>query len=111
MNLSKYKVSGFQALADPSRMAIIHLLSKEKRNINSLADEFAISRPAVSKHIKILYEAGFIKITNSGRERQCELSREGFDEIKSWLAYFENFWNQKLDSLGIFLKNDSNGKN
>jgi DNA-binding transcriptional ArsR family regulator len=93
----------FQAIADPNRRQILHLLSKDHLSINSLAENFDMSRPAVSKHIKILYSAGFIIIEDRGRERYCGLRQEGFRELQSWIDFFDKFWNSKLDALGSFL--------
>ncbi|WP_143304669.1 ArsR/SmtB family transcription factor [Chitinophaga vietnamensis] len=95
----------FQALSDPNRREILMLLSKEKQSINTIADNFNISRPAVSKHIKVLSQAGFVRITDQGRERYCELRQEGFKELESWLNYFEVYWHSQLQSLENFLKN------
>lgn len=92
-------MDAFQAIADPSRREILLLLTKDKLSINALASNFEMSRPAVSKHIKVLYEAGLILINDQGRERYCELKPEGFDEIKSWLIFFDNFWKDKLQNL------------
>lgn len=89
----------FQAIADPSRREILMLLTKEKHTINALAGNFDMSRPAVSKHVKVLYDAGLIAITDHGRERYCELKADGFDDIKEWLNYFDKFWHQKLQNL------------
>lgn len=72
-------LDAFQVIADPSRRQMLMLLSKESLTINSLAENFDISRPAVSKHIKILYGAGFISIQNVGRERHCTLKQDGFN--------------------------------
>jgi len=93
------KTDAFQAIADPGRRQILMLLTTQKLSINALADNFEISRPAVSKHVKILYEAGFITISDIGRERYCELNPEGFEEVKNWVTYFEGFWNSKLMKL------------
>lgn len=93
----------FQAIADPSRRQILQLLGKEKRTINSLAENFDMSRPAVSKHIKILYSAGFITIEDMGRERYCSLKQDGFDELQEWISHFDKFWTARLDALGEFL--------
>jgi len=101
----------FQAIADPSRRQILKLLTKESLTINALADNFDMSRPAVSKHIKILYTAGFILIEDTGRERHCRLNSKGFDELQNWLGYFEKFWSMKLDALGHFLEQDKKKKN
>lgn len=89
----------FQVIADPSRREILGMLTKDTHNINSLANNFNMSRPAVSKHIKILENAGFISIQVIGRERHCNLSQKGFIELKNWLNYFDNFWNSKLMNL------------
>ena len=63
----------FQVIADPSRRQMLMMLSKESLTINSLAENFEMSRPAVSKHVKILYGAGYISIIDIGRERHCIL--------------------------------------
>lgn len=89
----------FQAIADPSRREILMLLTKDRLSINALAGNFEMSRPAVSKHVKVLYEAGLILIRDQGRERYCELSPDGFDEVKEWLNFFDKFWKHKLQNL------------
>jgi DNA-binding transcriptional ArsR family regulator len=68
-----------------------------------LADNFEMSRPAVSKHIKILYGAGFISIEDIGRERYCSLKQDGFNDLHEWLNYYDNFWKSKLKKLEILL--------
>lgn len=93
----------FQAIADPGRREMLFLLSKEKLSMNALAENFEISRPAVSKHVKILYEAGLIMITEVGRERYCELNQDGFREIRAWMSYYEEFWNAKMQGFGKVL--------
>ncbi|UXX78674.1 metalloregulator ArsR/SmtB family transcription factor [Reichenbachiella carrageenanivorans] len=98
----------FQVIADPSRRQILMLLTKNSYNINSLSDNFEMSRPAVSKHIKILQKAGFISIQEIGRERHCILNQEGFNELKVWINHFDEFWNSKLKNLETVLKNKKN---
>src|ERR1700726_4152179 len=97
--MSQPKLDAFQVIADPSRRQMLMLLSKESLTINSLADNFDISRPAVSKHIKILDGAGFISIQDIGRERHCTLKQDGFKALNEWLAYFDKFWTSKLKNL------------
>ena len=94
----------FQAIADPSRRQILRLLSKESLTINSLAENFEVSRPAVSKHIKILELNGFISIEDVGRERYCTLKQKGFDEVKQWIDFFDIFWKGKMKKLENVLK-------
>jgi DNA-binding transcriptional ArsR family regulator len=89
----------FQVIADPSRREMLMLLSRESRTINSLAENFDMSRPAVSKHIKILHGAGFISIQDIGRERHCTLKQDGFNALHEWLRYFDQFWTSKLKNL------------
>jgi DNA-binding transcriptional ArsR family regulator len=95
----------FQVIGDPSRRKMLMLLSEDSLTINSLADNFDMSRPAVSKHVKILETAGFISIADVGRERYCTLKKEGFEKIKDWLSYFDNFWATKLRNLEVLLNN------
>jgi DNA-binding transcriptional ArsR family regulator len=95
----------FQVIGDPSRRKMLMLLSIDTLTINSLAENFDMSRPAVSKHIKILQTAGFISIQDMGRERYCTLKPDGFNELKEWLNYFDEFWASKLKKLETLLNN------
>jgi DNA-binding transcriptional ArsR family regulator len=97
-------LDAFQVIADPSRRKILHLLTQDSYNINTLAENFEMSRPAVSKHIKALQIAGFISIQVRGRERYCVLNQEGFNEISNWLNHFDKFWSSKLKNLETVLK-------
>jgi len=95
----------FQVVADASRRKMLMLLSEDSMTINGLADNFDMSRPAVSKHIKILYNAGFISIQDVGRERYCTLKQDGFNELQKWISYFDEFWTSKLKKLETLLNN------
>ena len=86
------------------------MLSKDSLSINNLADNFDISRPAVSKHIKVLQEANFISIENIGRERYCILNQEGFNAIQEWIDYYDSFWSKKLKKLETLLNNKTKKK-
>jgi DNA-binding transcriptional ArsR family regulator len=98
-------LDAFQVIADPSRRQMLRLLSKDSLTINSLAENFDMSRPAVSKHIKILYVAGFISIRDIGRERHCTLKQDGFNQLQEWIDYFDKFWTSKLKKLETILNN------
>src|SRR5476651_2510395 len=98
-------LDAFQVIADPSRRHMLQLLSKESLTLNALAENFDMSRPAVSKHIKIMYSAGFISITDIGRERYCVLKQDGFNELQDFIDYFDKFWVSKLKKLEILLNN------
>ncbi|HTI07876.1 MAG TPA: metalloregulator ArsR/SmtB family transcription factor [Puia sp.] len=93
----------FQAIADPTRREIIGLLSQQSLNLNAVADNFSISRPAVSKHIKILTECGLIMITQQGRERFCRANMNKLSEVSDWVDQYRKFWTGKLDALEKFL--------
>lgn len=96
-------LDAFQVIADPNRRQMLQLLSKKSLTINQLGENFSISRPAVSKHVKILYGAGFISITGIGRERHCTLKQEGFNEVQNFINYFDKFWLTKLKKLETIL--------
>ena len=103
-------LDAFQVIADPSRRQMMQLLSKDSMTINALAENFDMSRPAVSKHVKIMYTAGFISITDIGRERYCTLKQDGFNELQGFINYFDKFWLGKLKKLEILLNNKTNQK-
>ncbi|MFK8038328.1 MAG: ArsR/SmtB family transcription factor [Crocinitomicaceae bacterium] len=92
-------LDAFQVIADPSRRQILQLLTEDTLNINTLAENFEMSRPAVSKHVKILQSAGFISIKEIGRERHCVLKQDGFKELRNWINHFDQFWLNKLKNL------------
>jgi DNA-binding transcriptional ArsR family regulator len=98
-------LDAFQVIGDPSRRKMLMLLAQDSLTINNLAENFDMSRPAVSKHIKILYTAGFISIKDIGRERHCTLKQDGFNELKKWINYFDQFWASKLKNLENLLNN------
>jgi DNA-binding transcriptional ArsR family regulator len=101
----------FQAIADPNRRAIIQLIANEKLTLNGVADHFDISRPAISKHIKILTECGLITINQQGRERYCEAKLEKLSEIADWVETYKKFWETKLDALENYLHQLQSKKN
>lgn len=94
----------FQAIADPVRRDIIGMIAKEPMNLNTVADRFDISRPAVSKHMKILVECGMVVINQKGRERYCEAKLEQLQEVNDWVAEQTKIWTSRFDSLEIYLK-------
>jgi DNA-binding transcriptional ArsR family regulator len=108
--MTQQQLDTFQVIADPSRRQILQLLSKDSLTINSLAENFDMSRPAVSKHVKLLNSAGFISIQNIGRERYCILKQDGFNELQEWINYFDKFWLGKLKKLETLLNNKANNK-
>src|SRR5262245_19402047 len=93
----------FQAIADPTRRAIINMIATRSLNLNAIAQNFDVSRPAISKHIKILTECGLIVIKQQGRERYCEAKLARLNEVSDWVEQYRQFWNAKMDSLGDYL--------
>ena len=103
-------LDAFQVIADPSRRQMMQLLSKKSMTINALTENFDMSRPAVSKHVKIMCRAGFISITDIGRERYCTLKQDGFNELQEFINYFDNFWASKLKKLESILNHKAKSK-
>ncbi len=93
----------FKAIADPTRREIINLIAHQSMNLNAVADNFDMSRPAVSKHIKILTSCGLLVIKQQGRERFCHADLRQLKEVTDWTEQYRRFWSQKLDALGQFL--------
>lgn len=96
----------FQAIADPTRREIINLIAIKPLNLNTIADNFPISRPAISQHIKILSECGLVVIHKKGRERYCEAQLQPLNQVADWVEKYRTFWNTKLDALEKFLDNE-----
>jgi DNA-binding transcriptional ArsR family regulator len=97
----------FQVIADPNRRYILELLTEQNLSINALAENFDMSRPAVSKHIKALHTAGFVSIEEIGRERVCTLNQDGFNGLQEWINYFDFFWKSKLKNLETLMNKKS----
>lgn len=89
----------FKALADPTRREILALLKDGRRSVGDLAANFHTSRPAISKHLRVLREAKLVKDTPEGTSRMCELNAEPLKEIHSWLREYEQFWDRSLARL------------
>ena len=89
----------FQAIADPTRREIINLIASNPLNLNSIAENFDVSRPAISQHIKILTECGLIIIKKQGRERYCEAKLQKLSEVIDWIEPFRKLWADRFDAL------------
>ncbi len=93
----------FQAIADPTRREILSMLAYKPLNVNSVSENFDVSRAAVYKHIKILTECGLVVVKQQGRERYCEAKLDKLSEVADWVEQYHQFWNEKLDSLEEYL--------
>jgi len=93
----------FFALADPTRRAILGRLAQGPATVGVLAEPFDMSKPAISKHMKILDRAGLIERSVVGREHHCRLHPQAFKEAEDWLNYHREFWETRLDELDALL--------
>lgn len=89
----------FQAIADPTRRAIIGLLAQQTLTLNTIAENFDISQPAISKHMRILTECGLVVVIKKGRERHCTARLSALEEVTRWAEQYKRFWNSRLDTL------------
>jgi len=94
----------FAALADPTRRRIVARLTRGHVRVTDLAQPFAMSLNAVSKHVKVLERAGLVRRSRQGREHYLSLRASPLREIARWTSQYERFWNQRLDALGQFLE-------
>jgi DNA-binding transcriptional ArsR family regulator len=93
----------FQAIADPTRRDIINMIAHKSLNVNSVAENFDVSRTAVYKHLKILTECGLVVIKQQGRERYCEAKLNKLSEVSNWVEQYRQVWEARLDSLEEYL--------
>lgn len=102
---NRSELSGtFAALSDPTRRAIITRLSGGELALSKLAEPFDISQTAISKHVKVLSDAGLVVVKKRGRTRHCRLEAAPMKEAFEWLEFYRNFWSENLDSLSNYLK-------
>lgn len=97
----------FQAIADPTRRKMLKLLAEREMPINAISDCFPITRTAVNKHLHVLFDAGLVSSQKVGRETRYRLQPEPLIEIKQWLNFFEEYWNEQLNALKEFVENDN----
>lgn len=96
----------FQAIADPTRRAIIGMIAQKPVNVNTIAEQFDVSRQAISLHLKILTECGLLEIQRLGRERVCEVKFEKLNEVHTWVEQYHKLWTGRLNSLKNFLEQE-----
>ncbi len=93
----------FAALADPTRRAILARLAAGEASVTELAEPFAMSMPAISKHLKVLERAGLITRGRSAQWRPCRLAPEPLREVADWVENYRQFWEQSFDRLEAYL--------
>jgi DNA-binding transcriptional ArsR family regulator len=96
----------FQAIADPTRRSLLRLLGDQELPVTVISGHFPMTRTAVSKHLRILSDAGLVKGRKVGRETRYRLEPEPLLELKKWLAYYERFWENKLAALQRYVEFD-----
>ncbi|MET0294283.1 MAG: metalloregulator ArsR/SmtB family transcription factor [Phenylobacterium sp.] len=99
-------MSPFEAVAEPNRRRILDLLREGERPAGDLVDALAISQPGVSKHLKLLREAGLVSVRPDGQRRLYQLRAEGLAGLEAWLAPYRRFWADRLDALGRRLEDE-----
>ncbi|RFU64489.1 ArsR family transcriptional regulator [Peribacillus saganii] len=97
----------FQAIADPTRRKVLVLLSDKELSVTEISKHFPMTRTAVSKHLGILSESGLVDATKKGRETRYSLQPEAFLELKDWLSFFDQFWDNKLSMLKHLVEDGS----
>ena len=97
----------FRALSDPTRREILSLLRNGRRSVGDLANNFDVSRPAISKHLRLLREAGLVKDTPEGTSRMCELNAEPLRAVDAWLTDYKRIWNRALLRLKAHVEKQS----
>ena len=99
-----------EAIADPTRRRIVEMLAKRDRTVGELVEQFDMSAPAISQHLKVLREAGLVTSRVEGQSRIQSLNPAGLQQIQNWLLSTMSFWNQRLDALEAALRADTTSK-
>jgi DNA-binding transcriptional ArsR family regulator len=100
----------FAALADPTRRRILEKLSHQQQRVTDLAEPFAMSLPAVSKHLRILEDAGLLTRQRQGREHHLQLESAPMQQAQLWIEQYRKFWEGSLDSLASYLEKTNQPK-
>lgn len=98
----------FAALGDSTRMAIVERLSQSEASLSDLAEPFRMSQTAVTKHVKVLSDAGLVEVDKRGRTRFCRLRPEPMKQAEQWLETYQQFWAHNFNNLSNFLNQETN---
>ena len=93
----------FRAISDPTRRAVLELLRDSARSASELAEPFEMSQPAMSQHLRVLRDAGLVRVAVVGRQRYYALDPRPLRQIERWIKRYRVFWERKLDHLGEYL--------
>ncbi|MFA9560633.1 ArsR/SmtB family transcription factor [Evansella sp. AB-rgal1] len=105
--ISEQRHDVFQAIADPTRREMLKILADKELSVTMISNHFPISRTAVSKHLKILAETNLVRSEKVGKEKRYQLQPEGLLEVKHWLSFYEQFWDNKISKLKHLVENES----
>jgi DNA-binding transcriptional ArsR family regulator len=94
----------FRAIADPTRREILHLLVGNRRTVGEIAQYFSMSRPAISKHIRLLRSAGLVVSRREGTASRCSLNAKPLRAVNDWLCEYETFWAETLQTLKTYVE-------
>jgi len=103
----------FQAIADPTRRAIINMIASQPHNVNTIAEKFDVTRQAISLHLQILIDCGLVAVKQQGRDRICEAKLQQLSEVSGWIDQYRQHWESKLDAMEQYieqLKKEKYGK-
>jgi DNA-binding transcriptional ArsR family regulator len=100
----KQKEAVFRAISDPTRREILSILRNGHRTVGGIAENFRISRPAVSKHLRLLHAAGLVVTRKQGTANLCSLDARPLRIVGDWLGDYEAFWNESLRGLKKFIE-------
>lgn len=102
--MADHLTATFAALADPTRRAILARLAQGESSVGELAAPFAMSLPAISKHLKVLERAGLIRRSRAAQRRPCRLAPEALAEVDGWLAAYRALWEERFDRLETYVQ-------
>lgn len=97
----------FEAIADPTRRKMLKLLAEKEMSIATITESFQITRTAINKHLHILADAGLVSSQKVGRETRYKLQPEVLVEVKQWLTFFEQYWDEKLSALKKYIETNN----
>ena len=106
MRLKTASDHAFRAIADPTRRAVLDLLSDGERNVNDLVGRFRMTQPAMSQHLRVLRRAGLVSDRRVGRERIYRIRPDRLKPVVDWVGQYERFWKRKLRTLGEILEKE-----
>lgn len=105
VNYSEQKLNRvFSALSDPTRRAMLLRLAEEEVSVAELSKPFSITKSAITKHLKVLENAGLLHRTIEGRVHHCRLKPAPLAAVSNWVSFYERFWNKKFDALDAYLE-------